>query len=194
MRWLFSSLILLTGCTQHLALRSNQDSSQQIAILEEMRIGLVDAKQALNAQKMDLSLLEEKVANLSRPVKNEAEGQIAELERRLNHLEKVQERAIEDLRTLSAHYKETRSALTQIEEMQLKQNERFEEIGKLRGTLTSISKAMNRPEPGPKTHRVKPGDSLEKIARSYHTSIEQIQELNHLSSHKIMVGQELKIP
>ena len=40
---------------------------------------------------------------------------------------------------------------------------------------------------------VRPGDSLYMIAQKHHTTVELIQKVNHLSSEKIRVGDQLKI-
>lgn len=42
--------------------------------------------------------------------------------------------------------------------------------------------------------KVKPGDALEKIARTHNTTVSQIVELNHLKSTILQIGQSLKIP
>ena len=45
--------------------------------------------------------------------------------------------------------------------------------------------------PGIIGYVVKPGDSLWKIARMFHTSVERIMELNHLSDSTIRPGDRL---
>jgi LysM repeat protein len=42
--------------------------------------------------------------------------------------------------------------------------------------------------------RVKKGDVLEKIARSHHTSVQEIMKANRLSSTSLKIGQVLKVP
>ena len=44
------------------------------------------------------------------------------------------------------------------------------------------------------SYKVKNGDSLEKIAKAYQTSVQTLKDLNGISSDKIRVGQTLKIP
>jgi peptidoglycan DL-endopeptidase LytF len=44
------------------------------------------------------------------------------------------------------------------------------------------------------THIVKKGDVLEKIAKNYQTSVEEIVSTNRLSSTTLQIGQELKLP
>ena len=48
--------------------------------------------------------------------------------------------------------------------------------------------------PEPSIHIIQPGESLWIIARKYHLSIEQLMEINHLSSTVIQPGKTLKIP
>lgn len=42
--------------------------------------------------------------------------------------------------------------------------------------------------------KVKKGDNLEKLAKTYHTTVDQILKANHLPSSFLKVGQVLKIP
>lgn len=43
------------------------------------------------------------------------------------------------------------------------------------------------------TYTVVPGDTLYSIAREYNTSVNNIKELNNLSSNLLVVGQQLLI-
>lgn len=42
--------------------------------------------------------------------------------------------------------------------------------------------------------KVKKGDVLEKIARSHHTTVDEIMKLNNLSSTRLKIGQSLRLP
>ena len=48
----------------------------------------------------------------------------------------------------------------------------------------------------PSTHvvTVEKGDVLEKIARTYGVSVDEIMRMNHLSNSRLQIGQELKLP
>lgn len=197
MRKLLIFSILLSGCSSQMASRSAESNNQQIALFEEVRVALGDVRQALNSQKLDLSLLEEKMAKLEkRPEVS------ADVESRLAALERIQERAASDLHSLSRHAKETASALDELhtalatlEQKLGHESQKIAEVANLRSTISSLTKAMNAPQTSAlRTHRVKSGDSLEKIARHYQTSVEEIKNVNGLNNNKILIGQELKIP
>ena len=44
------------------------------------------------------------------------------------------------------------------------------------------------------THTVAPGETLFRIAQTYHTSVDDLKKLNNMSGNSVMVGQKLKIP
>jgi LysM repeat protein len=50
------------------------------------------------------------------------------------------------------------------------------------------------PSTGLQEAHVKKGDTLEKIARAHHTTVDEIIKLNHLPSSFLRVGQVLKLP
>ncbi len=196
-------LLLLTSCSHYIS--SLQDEKRQANIaLDEMRIELADVKHTLKGYQVELNILEEKLKNQTAAKPDaklkDVSGQLAALERKVAQLEKVQEKALADLRGLSGHANQTSSAFEQvrkklfdIEQEIATQSHRLDEVGKLKGTLTSISKAMAQ-KPSSKTHRVKPGETLEKIARLEGTSVDALKKLNHLQHDRIFVGQEIKLP
>jgi peptidoglycan endopeptidase LytE len=97
-----------------------------------------------------------------------------------------------DLRSLMAYANQTTSSLSQYRDHIQEIDRKIEEVAKLRSTLTQISKTYSSPESAP-TYKVKSGDSLEKIARKHRVSVEALKRDNHLSSDKIVAGQELII-
>ncbi len=125
-------------------------------------------------------------------------GQIQSLEKKWLTLEKTQTGGIAELETLSSHANETTAALAQfknrINELEGEihsQNRRFDEVAKLKGHIEHLAKGFQGEF---KLYRVKPGDSLEKIARAHKTAVEKIKKLNSLDQDLIVAGQELKIP
>ena len=192
---------------------SHGDKRPSEYAFDDMRIDLSDAKHALNNFKVDFEILEEKLRNQEQVIaslkkqtselaKNAtANAQLSSLEKRLEHLEKFQEKMAADLRQISSHATGALSKLQQIEQQVALHEGRLEEVVKLKSTLTTISKAINprtsfesTPPSSSNSYRVKTGDSLEKIARLHHTSVDAIKRLNRLDKDKIVVGQELKVP
>jgi|GEM_PF-283876 len=55
------------------------------------------------------------------------------------------------------------------------------------------TEAASQPS-GSQTHTVAPGETLFRIAQTYHTSVDDIKKLNNMSGNSVMVGQKLKIP
>lgn len=187
--------LLLAGCATQTTSRS---TAMEASALEEVRIALLDVRQAFSAQQMDIQLLDEKMNKL----KPSATTSTRDLEKRIQQLEKATDTIRQDLHQLSTHANQTtsslvdyRSQINALDALVKKQNERLSEIVKLKSTLDSISKAIGAtPAPSSKVHKVRSGDSLDKIARRYNTTVDGLKRENGLSSNTILIGQELKIP
>lgn len=188
---LFLMMLILGGCystwDQHSAVSSTD--------LQQLYAEVGEIKKKISSYELEFQLLEEKAA--TQKVKNP--DTLARLEERIGKLERFQEKISQDLRSLHAEMQDSLSAFTQyksrLQELDQEisdQNTRFKELGKLKQTLSSLSKAVDKE--GLKIHKVHAGDSLEKIARQHQTSIEEIKKINHLSTDTIIIGQELKIP
>ncbi len=166
------------------------------ADLDELRLEIDDLKQALHVARVDFSLLEEKTRRqewaLSQQSKN---TEVSALDKRISSLEKTLEKITSDLRTINTAVSQASGQLQEFHTHLSSQDERLNEVGKLKGTLASIAKAVSdRPTAdGGKTYKVKAGDSLEKIAKTHQMSVKVLRELNHLTLDKILVGQELKV-
>jgi LysM repeat protein len=181
--------------------------------LDEFRIELDDLKHALKTVQVDLGLLDERLKKQDHSltqVKDQSQGkdasslslltvQVNALEKKVSGLEKSLEKAANDLRTLNATSTQVLNKIQEVEQNLLSHEKRLDEVVKLKGTLTTISKAIHQRSSceapsSTKSYRVKAGDSLEKIARMNHISVEIIRKLNNLSSDKIVAGQELRLP
>lgn len=206
MRAVFS-LLLLTGCSSYVA-SVQEDKYRTDIAFNEMRIEISDLKHALNATQVEVEILEEKLKKQEafllnqKPQQGKSEllvQQMAQLEKKFASLQTMQEQAAQDLQQFRTHANETSKAIQGLSQEIQSQNRRFDEISKLKNTLSSLSKEMTRPQEvaapaSATTHRVKSGDNLEKIARQYNTTARELKRFNNLSSDKIAIGQELKIP
>jgi LysM repeat protein len=177
--------------------------------VDELRIELDDLKHALKSTQVELGLLDERLKKNTASAKNDSKdassisllsAQVSSLEKKVANLEKTLDKTSNDLRTLNSSLSQT---LTKVQNAELAlsgHDKRLEEVSKLKGTLTNISKAIGQrpaaesPSAATKSYRVKAGDSLEKIARIHHTTADTIRKTNNLTNDKIIVGQELRLP
>ncbi len=210
MRTLFY-LILLVVSMSPLYSRDND------AAIDEVRLGLSDLKHAMHTYQVDLKILEEKLSKQEASLKalnapkslvkaTGVEEKLLVLEKKIADIERIQERTVADLRSLSTHANTTSSSLVQyrdkIHELELTAadvKQKLAEVVKLKGTLSSLSKAMQKPdavatEHAFGTYKVKSGDNLEKIAKHENTTVEYLKKINHLENDKICIGQILKTP
>jgi LysM repeat protein len=175
MKFFLLPFLLLCGCASQFAALRN-DHSQDIA-LEELRVEVGDVKHTLHAQQVEIRLLEEKLEKEGSSKVDALREEIALLERKITFLEKSQSH-------LTSHANQTSASLVQYRDQIVELDRRLE--GRARGGIGHTSSS--------KTYKVVSGDSLEKIARLHHTTVPALKQVNHLSSDRIVVGQELQIP
>jgi len=189
--------------------------------LREMRDTLEDVRHEVNNHETEIRMYEEKlrtqeiILDAFRQEFSEAyhtqkdllKGTSINLEAKIAGIESTCKGLAADLRQLKSHANDSASVLaqykqkfTEIDKLVEAQNQN---IDNLQAALKAMMEAMqvkagqdtasNSPNQG-KTYRIKPGDSLEKIARHNQTSVQVLKELNNLSEDKIIVGQKLQLP
>ncbi len=190
------TLSLFMALTLAIPTEARQYRASTDAVLDDIRLELSDLKHELKSALVDLNLLDERVRKDAQKPQNPTQPsptQLTALEKRVGNLEKLLEKAVADLRNLNTS---TTQALTKIHDLEKEitmHDQRFSEITQLKGTLTSISKAIGTQAPTETSYRVKAGDSLEKIARNHKISVDDLKKFNQLQSDRILIGQELKI-
>ena len=190
-------LLSLASCSSHL-LNSPASDSQSCALVNEVREEVSDLKHSLRSVQVSLQILEEQLQNqdlslasiknqlhLKNPKYEMVGDQLSVLEKKIFQIEKTQEKIVSDLRTLNTT---SQQALQKAHEV----DQNLEEVTKLKTTLNSLSKAMQ--PSSPKKYKVRQGETLEKIARDYHTTVSALKKHNHLQHDRIFIGQELEIP
>ncbi len=188
-----ASLLLLGGCASHFP--SLQGGKDQTVVIEALQTEIADLKHDLHATSVELRLLEDRIDS-GQDVKIDAfEEEFKVLKRKVALFERSQEKTLSDLKQLSLQTHQAESLLL-AQKSHLQDIEgRLEEVGKLRSLLSNLAKKETTTpskEFSEKTYKVKPGDTLEKIARKYNTSSEHLKQINNLSSDKIIVGQTLQ--
>lgn len=192
MRYL-ALLGFLFGCSSHFASMQGSARTQDL-VLEELKIELGDIKHALHAQQVEMRLLEERLDQEGGAKTHDMQNQLALIERKMAAFEKNYDRFSSELSKLTQHANQTSQSLVQYRDQIVELDRRLDEALRLKSTLANLSKAVGQKEESSRSYRVKSGDSLEKIARNHHTSVQAIKTLNNLSSDKIVVGQELQLP
>lgn len=212
MKWLCCfGLLLLASCTP-LKSSPNDERHQVELTLHEVQTNLDDVRHDINCFQTELQILDGRIKyyenTLAALKQHDLEKQqtrieqlsvqIQALEKKWLSLEKNQGRDSEELGSLSSHANETTAALSQfkdrigeLEQEIHSQNRKFDELAKLKGHIEMLAKGIQGDF---KLYRVKPGDSLDKIARAHKTSVDKIKKCNNLDQDLIVVGQELKIP
>lgn len=195
----FALLLTVTGCSSQVAARSQASSPSHQSALDEVRIALLDLRQAYSSQQMELRLIDERMEKTApNPGRNRS---FTDLEARIAKMESLSKQFENDLHTLASHAESTNASLksyqweiARLTKLLTSYEERLGEVGKLRSTLSDISKAISSEASSGKTYKVQPGDTLEKIARIHQISLADLKEINGLSSTRILVGQELLVP
>lgn len=192
------------------------DSGYQIEFaMHEAKTSVEDFRHTLNTFKAEFEILDGRFKyfeNALAAIKREdleryhskIEGlsaQVGQLEKKLSTLERVREAQATQLEQLTQHANESTVALTQAKqridelESELKgYHRKFDELAKLKGSIESLARNLKAEPEKAKTYRVRPGDTLEKIAKAHGTSVDKLKKLNDLGIDLIVVGQELKLP
>jgi len=179
--------IFFWGCaSQFAALKNNRN--QDVAI-EEIRVEIADLKHTVNGNEVEMHLLEQKL-EATNPMNN-LSNTLNALKRKIALLEQSQDKLTKEIRSLTIHAEQTTTSLVQFRDQIGELDHRFDDLKGLKKTLSSISKSI---ETSKTPYKIKPGDSLEKIAKQHHVSVKSIMELNHLHNDRIIIGQELVIP
>ena len=207
--YLIALFLVIVGCSP-LRTSIHDEKYQWELTLHEVQTNLDDLRHDTNCfgaeiQIIDgrlksfetaLSLMKQQDIERQQAKIDQVAHQLASLERKWSAFEKKQDVSREGIENLSSHAKETNVALSQfknrIEELEteiLLQNRRLEALSKLKGNIENLAKTF-----GQKTYKVKPGDSLERIAKAHKTDVAALKQINQLQQDLIVIDQELKLP
>ena len=165
------------------------------AIIESVRDQLNESSRSHKEQlKGNSATLEEKIVSLDATTKglvadlrqfkthaNDSTTVLMQYKQKINELEKLVEHQNQNIEHLQAAMK----ALMDV--LQVKETPSVKSIGEVSAGASGAGASGN-------VYRIKSGDSLEKIARANHTTVQAIKELNGLTQDRIVVGKVLKLP
>ena len=212
--FLGASALFLTSSCAPLRTSPHDEKHHWELKLHEVQTHLDELKHDLNCFQTELQIMDGKIRYYENALAHFKEQDLEKQKEAIDQMgkelrlllqkwsqwEKSKETEKGELLQLSSYANETQIILSQfkmrlveLEQMILTQNRRFEEMSKIKTTLESVAKSL-KPSSSSSTHRVKPGETLEKIASLHQTKVDRIKKLNDLSSDLIVVGQELKIP
>lgn len=207
--------VLSHGCSP-LKSSPREERHQMELTVHEVRTNLDDLRHDLNCHQTELQIVDGKIKHqenafldLKHDYLEKQEVKVEELtqkvvllEKRLKTMEHTLQSSATDIRKLSSHSNEMTAALSQYKDrMNELENEliacarRFDEVSKLKKTLEHIAHAIGEINHAQgNLYKVKPGDTLEKIARANKTDVEKLKKINELEKDLIVIGQELKLP
>lgn len=204
------SLISMTSCLPSRGMRA-QEIKADLA-LREMKSQIEDFKYQLNKYEVELQIVEGKadshgsslnqvrqdISKLNQNDQNFVESTFALYDKKLEKLEGLEDVLRKDLIHLKEHTNEVLASLAQFKqkidsnESQLSNQKRY--IEHLKTSLEALMKYVESPQEGDGVYYVvRPGDSLEKIARENESTIGEIKDLNHITSDLIVVGQKIRL-
>lgn len=212
-RYFFVVLVSLglAGCSP-LKTSLHDGGHQWELTIHEVQTNLDDLRHDLNCFRAEMQILEGRIrcseTALSSVKQQDLEKQqskidrisdlIQSLEKKWTSFEKKNGSDREEIEKLMGYTGETSSVLTQfknrIEELEkgiISQNRKLEALSKLKGNIEILAQSLQKE--ASKTYKVRPGDSLEKIAKMHKTDVARLKQLNRLGSDLIVVGQELVI-
>jgi chromosome segregation ATPase len=205
------SLLVLIGCSP---IRSvPQDSRHQLELtLHDLQTNLDDLRHDMHCFTSELQILDGKmqrqdevVQSIKHTVVEKQNVQVAQLHLEVTNMQEqlgikalTQDQTAQDLRKVSSHTNAMTSAITQykgrlnsLEKQMLHYEKQFGEIKKLRLALSNLTKSMQGEGDA---YVVQSGDSLEKLAKRFDTTIREIKNENRLKGDLIVIGQKLSIP
>jgi chromosome segregation ATPase len=163
--------------------------------------------ESVTNQEATLSSIRQQLQEANQQNKDQLKGTSVALEVKIANLEAINKSLMADMSQLKNHANDFSDSLTQykqkigeLEKMMILQNHNIDNIQEAIHALVDAlqlkdSKTLIAPEASSsKSYRIKPGDSLEKIARSNNTSVKVLKELNNLVNDRINVGQTIQLP
>jgi len=210
--YFLSACVIIAGCSP---LRTSQhdERHQWELTIHEVQTNLDDLRHDTNCFQTEIQILEGRIKYFENALTalkqqdvdkqqikiDQIAQQLHALEKKWGAFEKRQDGSVEEVKHLSAHAGEVTMALSQcksrIEELEkeiLAQNRRLEALTKLKGNIETLTRSLKTE--GGTIYKVRPGDSLEKIAKMHKTDVAKLKQWNGLEQDVIRVDQELKIP
>lgn len=217
MFWLFLLPVLIFGTGSLEALRRYEEDTQ--IQIREIRDTLEDLKREVRNHEIEMKAIEERSHSIDGTLdsiraelkethqaqKEITKNNLGNLEMKIGSLETNSKGLTSDVKQIRNSFNESQDTLKAFKD-RIGQLE--ESIRSLNSNMKLLEQALNTVldaikleagsvpvSPGGKTYRVKPGDSLEKIAKQNGITVKEIRRLNNMApdQNQIRVNQLLKL-
>lgn len=208
MRGIFFSLALAAVSTSLAAApsqrRSEYEEGRSILSNLQHEVGNHQVEMAVFEERLitldvTLDTIRQEVSSLKQQQKDKHTAAAQEIEVKIGNLDLSSKSVVSDLKSLKNQLNETTQVLGQfkgrlgaLEKIIDAQNQN---IDALQAAMRSLAEALQIKEgiKATKIYVVKSGDALEKIARTNHMTVDEVKELNGLTTPKIIIGQKLLV-
>lgn len=146
----------------------------------------------LATQESLIESLQDDIQGMGKASAEKSHGDAKQAQARISDLE-IKVDALE--RQLAKKEEVLNQALHRFETLDLSLDQQKKNSRHLEKSLGTLLEAVGAETPTvASTYCVAAGDSLEKLARRFKTSVDALKELNSLTNDRIVVGKKLKIP
>ena len=156
----------------------------------ELQLEIADLKHQIRTFEVDMQLMEEKID----AQKNLKAIDCKELQSRIQTQEGLIDKLCFEMKTLEKNIQQLLEQQSKISTQLITHEQRLQSVSELKNTLADLLKKIHSSKARVKSYKVQVGDSLEKIARLHHVSVEALKANNKLIKDTIFPGQELQIP
>jgi len=208
-------LVLLFSACSPMKSSPKEEKHQLELTLHEVQTNLDDLRHDLNCFHTEMQIINGKIKHQEDATQNLKQNHLEKLQNKLEtsikQIHQLENKVLsfdtksttssKVLSDLLNHSNETNTSLTQykvkineLEKLLMNQTSRIDEIAKIKTTLQEIVKTIKSDSSNFVIYKVKPKDSLEKIAKTNNVSVDSLMQINNLENDLIVIGQKLKIP
>ncbi|MEK7340415.1 MAG: LysM peptidoglycan-binding domain-containing protein [Candidatus Rhabdochlamydia sp.] len=158
----------------------------------ELQLEIADLKHQIHTFEVDMQLMEEKID----AQKNLKAIDCKEVQSRIQAQEEVINKLCSEIKTLEKNIQHLLEHQSNINTQLTTHENRLQSVSELKNTLADLLKKIHSSttKTRVKSYKVQGGDTLEKIAKLHHVSVEALKANNKLIRDTIFPGQELQIP
>lgn len=158
----------------------------------ELQLEIADLKHQIRTFEVDMQLMEEKIDAQKTPEFIDCKALQSRIQMQENTIDKLSS----EIKILKKDIQQLLEHLNKVNTQLIIHENGLQNVSELKNTLADLLKKIHSSttKTRVKSYKVQAGDSLEKIARLHHVSVEVLKANNKLIRDTIFPGQELQIP